>query len=114
MSEQQLTPEQVGENELICERLLGWSRIPPPEGVICWDKGDTHTSRTPSFTTWAEAGMILDALVRAGQRPDVSYYDRWYSFVDANCREGDEFPDAHDSGPLAIRAAALAYIRSLP
>lgn len=113
----QRTPEELStqqENALICERLLGLKKHCDDRDCPDWRTADGKRFwGTPSFTNWREAGLILDALAKAGQRPDTSYYDGWCCFVDANC--GDD-PDIKifDTGPSAVRAAALAYIRSLP
>lgn len=68
-----------------------------------------HTlATTPSFTTWAEAGLILDTLSSSG--PTLEYSEgKW------DCYGGDPFMSffhAHaDTGPLAIRAAALEFVK---
>ncbi len=99
-----------GENELICEKLLGWERItsgeatgfffPSPSAIAC---------DAPSFTDWASAGLILEALDNEG-----------LAWTFGNGPEGDfecrvsNACDIHiyaETGPLAVRAAALAYLR---
>lgn len=119
MTEQRTPDELTAENELICEKLLGWQRrkcFSPYDGrFMGYDFLDGKRETTaPSFTTWADAGLLMDALAKAGQRPDVSCYDGtdWVCLV--NATDGDVIPKVDKSAPLAIRAAALAYIRSLP
>jgi len=104
------------ENELICEKLLGWRKC-STFGAQCagWTRPDSaaHSDNTPDFTTWAEAGLILDALSSRSVDPTLEYSDgKW------DCYGGDPFESFihayRDTGPLAIRAAALEYIRRLP
>lgn len=98
------------ENALIAEKLLGWKQDAiDSDGCKLWrDTRGERVWRTPTFTDWHSAGMILEALSaigkmpRHGQRPD----GRWY------CVVYGEDPVASTTGPLAIRAAAIAYIRS--
>jgi hypothetical protein len=111
MSELRTPDELTAENELICEKLLGWKKAPWFGGWAGnWDRPDGGMcAGTPSFTTWAEAGLILDALnVRydnAEVRGELSML--WIA-------KAGEHAAAGDTGPIAIRAAALGYIRSLP
>lgn len=103
MSDEQRTPQ----NELICEQMLGWRRA-----VGGWIKQDGFMyggCGTPSFTSWAEAGLILEALSllkdekpRCGQRMAGDWY----------CVTRTAGGTA-DTGPLAVRAAALEYITSM-
>lgn len=101
---------EQAENELICEKLLGWK--PSPDSCNRWiDSRGAFIHVTPTFTTWAEAGLILDALRPTA--PTLSYSEgKW------DCFGGDPYKDFFhayaETGPLAIRAAALEYIRSLP
>jgi hypothetical protein len=104
------------ENELIMA-WLGWTKHPDPELHGWWrpPSGGTFMSQLhkefPTFTTWADAGLILEAL--RSTEPTLEYVDgKW------DCYGGDPFESFYhayaDTGPLAIRAAALAYLRSLP
>ena len=95
-----MTQEQRTPDELICEKLLGWKQA---DGGWLKQDGFMYAGcGTPSFTTWADAGLILDKLqslstaaaYRALKMLDGAFY---------NCR----------LTPAAIRAAALSYIRSL-
>lgn len=108
----QRTPDELTtENELICTKLLGWNKCEH----IAHIPGLFHTpagahEEVPSFTAWADAGLILDALRAAALELTIATVpDGWWCEI-------DEGPNASydDSGPLTIRAAALAYIRSLP
>lgn len=105
MNNEQVTADALStqaENELICEKLLGWHRPPaPPPG--CYNTIDWSESRTtPSFTTWAEAGLILDWLM-SHIGPGLPRF-----------RDGLAFRICNSTlTPLVIRAAALEYIRSL-
>jgi hypothetical protein len=93
------------ENELICEKLLGWKKG-TFEGTSLrrWD----HEGKlicgpqygwTPSFTTWADSGMILDWLMShvgpglTSFRDDIAFNVRNRTLT-----------------PAIVRAAALAYI----
>lgn len=111
----QRTPEALStqaENELICEKLLGWKRYVPDayEGQDRrWKRtitlpgitGDVK-EHTPSFTTWAEAGLILEALQK------LSYDKR--SAADVLVLLGDRLIGALLT-PADIRAAALDYLK---
>jgi hypothetical protein len=111
----QRTPDELtAENELICEKLLGWSKAQwfgdwagnwnRPDGGMC--------AGTPSFTHWAEAGLILDAFAKNDIAFDV-YQDGEWS-VGFYGKHTKCHTRASETGPVAIRAAALAYVRSLP
>lgn len=97
--------ELTAENELICEKLLGWIRcLPGSKGArhgCTWSAYED----TPSFTTWADAGLILDELQRR------SYDAR--GAADVLVELGDKLIGALLT-PAAIRDAALKYTRSLP
>jgi hypothetical protein len=112
MTEQRTPDELTAENELICEKLLGWTpclrRI--TDGAREWKTQESKYFLTPSFTTWADAGLILDALPKELEYI-VGYCDiekQWY------CGQAVGADTYADTGPLAVRAAALEYIRSLP
>jgi hypothetical protein len=106
------------ENSEICLKLLGWKRvgtrycIPGPNEIVWSIPSEMITrSGTPAFTTWAEAGLILEAL--SSTEPTLVYSEgKW------DCYGGDPYESFFhayaDTGSLAIRSAALAYIRSLP
>lgn len=107
------------ENELICEKLLGWKR-----GLHLWKRPDgtyVDPKLEPTFTTWAEAGLILDALAALFVRPRLACEEarkvpaaslyRWRCSIG---RIGLEHTAVANTAPLAIRETALKYIRSLP
>lgn len=99
---------EQSDNELICEKLLGWTRDPEWQ-LPAWKDGKEDRGPTPSFATWAEAGLILDALDVA--EPEVIL--RKFRVNDVNwtarTRTSEGFGSA---GPLAIRALALDYLRA--
>ena len=105
MNEQRTKDELTTENELICEELLHWK--PTHRG---WLKNDGYMYAgcgTPSFTTWAEAGLIFDAL--QAKYEDVSVTGEVGGWV---ARAGSQSYFG-DTGPLAIRHAALDYIKAV-
>lgn len=107
--EEQVALQHHAEDVLIVEKLLGWKRAGDPD-VPLWLKPATETRReeqwyTPSFTTWAEAGLILEALGHELELTKIHPCGgRWAFSIGAMTR-------FDTSGPLAIRAAALEYIR---
>lgn len=106
MTEQRTPDELIAENKLICAKLLGWT---PDDGG--WIKSDGYMyggCGTPSFTTWAEAGLILEALQKLTPMNLRWSHGAQYWFIDLDY---DGKSDA--SGPLAIRAAAIAYIKAV-
>lgn len=103
------------ENELICENLLGWKRLTHND-VTWWEvpsvAGEFQPSAfaAPSFTTWADAGLILEAFEIKRELIDIALEENdWLVEVGIDGHAGRD-----TNGPKAIRAAALAYIRSLP
>lgn len=88
------------ENELIAEKLLGWKRIPPPHGVVCWDKGDDHTGLTPTFTDWQDRGLIIDALQKAWPLSKDALRDIGSTILMGALTEQD------------VRNIALSYLRA--
>ena len=115
------------ENELLCEKLLGWERFPvsderpadlPWKRPFVFGSLSSHIAeRTPSFNTWYDAGLLLDALARQS-----SSHPRAFPFAaavgfdpgrnDWSAGAGSKSAEA-STGPLAIRAAALEYVGSL-
>ena len=98
---------EQADNELICEKLLGWVRWKEPGQKMQWkniiDGGRGWTIEdTPTFETWAEAGMILEALQRSPSS---------YQAMVACERLGERLSDSI-LDPTEIRAAALAYLRA--
>lgn len=106
MSNEILSPENMlAGNELICAKLLGWKLV-----YGGWIKSDGYMYSgcgTPTFTTWAGAGLIIEALAMLNAFPDLNYgIDRVWK-----CSVSNDRYHRGDTGPLAIRAAALEYIR---
>jgi hypothetical protein len=109
------------QNELICEKLLGWRKC-SSFGAQCagWTRPDSaaHSDNAPGFTTWAEAGLILEALGARSIRWHLTRSVQFGVFIfslDPIGNPWGEWQEKRDrNGPLAIRAAALAYIRSTP
>ena len=117
------------ENEAICLRLLGWIKVAnaTQEKPAVWHEKLTATTGrggmyTPTFTDWAEAGLILDTLFLS----DETVVEYTFIPIDrAGCMSGFRIriSDLRDpfnpinakgaTGPLAIRSAALEYIRSM-
>jgi hypothetical protein len=113
---------QQEENALICEKLLGWVnptyKTEIPAWVVPSKDGEYQPTRfeTPSFATWAEAGLILEALDKKDEDIEVGNgvkngVSGWYCRV--SLRSINDAPFCN-TAQLAIRAAALAYIRSMP
>jgi hypothetical protein len=116
------------ENVAICERLLKWKRARISGlGVHLWhakpygDDGEQWVETpTPSFDTWADAGLILDAWIAVGNDYDIEgTVTETRNAMSARLRQikgtsyvGD-FGGDSETAPLAIRAAALEYIKSL-
>lgn len=95
------------ENELIVQRLLGWERRDGGE-IYPWIRG-TEWLTTPTFTTWHDCGLIMEALSKLECKTavgDKSISGSWWCTVDHVC-------ELRTTGPLAVRAAALSYLRSL-
>ena len=69
------TPEdllaRIKENRLICEKLLGWHWCSPNSKGACngfdWEENED----TPDFSSWGQAGLILDAMVANGCDWDI-------------------------------------------
>jgi hypothetical protein len=106
----------TAENDLICEKLLAWKRSGTGESWgmqrSLWRTGSNELRGMPSFDTWADAGLILDALhardVTFGVYRDGAGTSRW------NVQIAMRAYAFANSGPAAVRDCALRYIRSLP
>lgn len=125
MSNAQLPPDELtAENELICTKLLGLTKHCGAPSCPDWRTADGKRYwNNPTFDNWADAGLILDALL--GQFCAVEVCTaKW---TDGEVRSGVQITpyDPRErrtltthglplSGPLALRAAALEYIRSTP
>lgn len=106
------------ENELICGNLLGWARVPFEDaGGARWRCGADSpiaTRPTPAFTTWADAGLIIQSMSKHGFAL-ISLAIGASNFTHAQFTINDGTgPEASDlTPPLAIRAAALVYLASI-
>lgn len=104
------------ENELICEKLLGWTRITDPRVSLASDQPRWHTPEvayavpTPAFTTWNSVGLILEALAARGVYLHIEGYPSYWSVRLENTR-GRQVEEEAKTGPLALRSAALAYLK---
>lgn len=112
MNEQVPSPEALStkqENALICEMLLGFKKHCDEPDCLDWRTADGKRYwKSPSFTTWADAGLILDAFKAKDCIVSLQFAGKG-----GYCAVNDV--SANDTPlPLAIRAAALKYIRSLP
>lgn len=105
-----LTPDQnVHENELICERLLDWSPLPliSERGLQQWyTRKSAKPEFTPSFTTWAEAGLILEALQSklGGNNFNTAAWDQ--------LRKMGHLLSIAKLSPADVRSSALAFIKA--
>lgn len=114
MADEKRTPE----DELICEQLLGWKRA--DGGWIKQDGFMYGGCGTPSFTRWAETGLILEAWTAAGNDYDIEgtvtadgvKIAARLRQTKGRCYIGD-FSGYNETAPLAIRDAALEYITSM-
>lgn len=95
------------ENELICEKLLGWKRLAKAPNVDQhWNDGilgGDEWPRTPSFDTEVDIWLILIAL------------PQWELEKHGDCFEfaiGDQINRFGDTPEEAIRAAAIDYIKA--
>jgi hypothetical protein len=103
MDAQRSPEDRVTQNEIICEKLLGWVKRPsdiPGISFSGWCVPNGPDESTPSFGTWAEAGLILDALQSMAG---------WESA--RACSQFGWLLKTRELTPLAIRAEALEYIR---
>lgn len=100
-----MTPQQ--ENELICERLLGWTHDKVAQGWIIPGAAVWERVSTPHFDQWDTVGMIIEALDKKGV--DVEFGNcvaGWYCKI-----AQDEYPPFGDNNAFAtIREAALKYL----
>lgn len=102
------SPQVQAENEAICERLLGWAATRGPLMGTAWPVGGAWIP-TPTFLTWSEAGLILEALQKAGRTPSLEVNDgQWDCY--GNEPYNAWFHARADTAPAAVRAAALAYL----
>lgn len=107
------------ENALICEKLLGLTKHCAAASCPDWRTADGKRFwSNPTFDNWSDAGLILDALREKALVTMTQLRDG----VPQRCTivTGIEFGNEGihkgfgGTSPLAIRAAAIEYIRSLP
>jgi len=114
------------ENELLCEKLLGWKRAKHKGtfGQAMWyddpygsDGAQWSTCSTPSFRGWADCGLLLDALAKRGVSINIHFMDLEFTgsswdveILQAKARGITATSKANACA--AIRSAALAYVRS--
>lgn len=108
MSTEQRTPDELtAENELICEKLLGWKRTVRGKlsGCQFWNTEPSQI-RTLAFTTWEEAGLILEALQAklAGGNFNTAAWDQ--------LRKMGHLLSLGKLAPADIRVAAVAFIKA--
>lgn len=96
--------ELTAENELICEKLLGWKVA--EAGWIKQDGFMYGGCGTPSFTTWAEAGLILDRMSQMNWVMLEKIAD-WTCSIDSGY---EPTVGVGSTAIAAIRDAALKYI----
>lgn len=105
------------ENELICERLLGWTQDGYEDRIgEFWRKpsGEMHYGPVPNLLTGNDMLLILEAL---GARK-VSW-SLGSALLTDNVRgvgmsiNGFRIAVTRGNAPAAVRAAALAYIGSM-
>lgn len=105
--------ETQAENEQICEKLLGWERR--SHNKIIWWQPSSMAGEfvpavlvVPSFTTWADAGLILDAIAKTTSGVYVAFMGHAWA---VHIGFGQQW--LANTCPLAIRAAALEYIKAV-
>jgi hypothetical protein len=91
---------EQADNELIAEKLLGWKRA--DGGWIKQDSFMYGGCGTPTFTTWVERGLIIDALQKAWPLSKEALRDIGGTILMGALTDQD------------VRAAALAYLRAQP
>lgn len=96
------------ENELICERLLGWKRSLAGH---CYEVSGERIWDTPTFSTWTDAGLVMEWMKAKGLEIVLARSPRgkgdWrFCIGPPHIRYS-----YGDTGPLAVRAAALTYLK---
>lgn len=116
MNREQVPPEALStqqENALICEKLLGFKKHCDEPDCPDWrtPTGQRYFG-SPSFTTWADAGLIVSEFNRRKLEVDINIDagECWVTIWNPKPRSTTKSADL----PPLIRAAALEYIRSLP
>lgn len=103
------------ENGLICEKLLGFKKHCDRPDCHDWRSADDKRYwNSPAFTTWADAGLILEALRTHGLIAELQAREKEYWFgICWPVSDNYVFDCRNESGPLAIRTTALAYIKAV-
>ena len=89
------------ENELIAERLLGWKQYKTAASIWWEPTLGKRQFFTPTFTTWAERGLIIDALQKQWPLSKEALRDIGSTILMGALTEQD------------VRSIALSYLRSL-
>jgi hypothetical protein len=100
------------DNELICEHLFGW--IPVKRTIYTsWvtKEGFCKRGHTPQFADWSDAGLILDAFAEAGVLVEYSHLKNMAHEVRMIADNARVLYGLGETGPLAIRHAALEYLK---
>lgn len=106
------------ENELICERLLGWHRCTQDAQHYYWhlepcdhERRNQLQRSLPAFIDWHDAGLILDAVIAKGGSYMLEYdYGRERACMRIRVRGWWAVGVERRTSIEAIRAAALALI----
>lgn len=115
MNEKVPSEDRVTQNELICEKLLGWVKRPsdiPGISFSGWCVPNGPDESTPSFTTWADAGLIIDRFEELApvERVDSLFYS---SCAEQQLVDLAKLLRVGRLRPADVRAAALEYIKAV-
>ena len=105
------------ENELICEKLLGWKKGNfPTLGAGHWiDRAGYSNEISPMcFTDWASAGLIVENRQLEGWSCEIYVGGRSHCvFYKKGAPRGERFAgDSVEGAPVAVRAAAISWLRA--
>jgi hypothetical protein len=109
------------ENELLCEKLLGWVRFPTNiAGAVpqWWKFADGSAKATPRFLDGDSMLLLLEALHKRSviihlQAMDTDPDDFFCGGFTLHSHSDYLFEAHGTTYPAAVRAAALAYVRAL-
>lgn len=97
------------ENELIAERLLGWKQYKTAASIWWEPTLGKRQFFTPTFTTWHDCGLILEALFAQKGLSAIKTRVKLAQLI-----ADIQLPDGKCKfTPSAIRDCALSYLRSL-
>lgn len=111
-----MSTQDERENALICTEVLGWQRGESLYGDVWYVPALRKTfNGTPDFRYWNQVGQILDALKtrQVYSTVDSHNHDGQWKCVLTGKRNEPYVVGHDDTGPLAIRAAALKYLAEL-